>query len=290
MQSGVSVCMTTYNQENYIAEAIESVLSQKTTFPVQLVIGDDCSKDGTCFVCRGYTSKLTNIILLDHKANMGLPRNLSLVWQECKGQYIAMLEGDDLWSSPDKLQTQVELMEQHPEYSMCFTRTTIRDEDNPNNHHRQFPYRELTKPTLTISDMIEHNLIANCSVMYRAGLVPQLPYWMLTLPYCDLALHCLHLEHGVAGYIPEFMAIYRMHGGSAFESKSLAERVRISTEVYFALSRHLKKPSCCNQASETLMLMLTATTLYSFLALPLKSKLIWWTLLFKELGHAWRVR
>lgn len=284
----VSVCMTTYNQEKYIAEAIESVLTQRTTFPVQLVIGDDCSTDGTVYICQGYASKHTNIKLLAHRCNIGLSRNLSLVWQECKEKYIAMLEGDDLWSSPDKLQRQVELMEQHPEYSMCFTRTRVKDEANPNNR-RQFPYGKVTKPALGLSETIKHNLMANCSVMYRGDLIPSLPEWMLKLPYCDLALHCLHLQRGLAGYIPECMTIYRMHGASAFESKPLLERVRISTRVYAALAEHLPYPHC-EQARQTLVMMYCGLALYDWLKMPLKHKIGMLVTALEELNHLRKVR
>lgn len=288
MQSGISVCMTTYNQEKYIAEAIESVLSQKTTFPVELVIGEDCSPDGTCRVCQGYASKYPNITVLNHKANMGLPHNLSLVWQECKGQYIAMLEGDDFWSSPDKLQTQVELMEQHPEYSMCFTRTKVQDETGHNNH-RQFPYREINKPALSLSDTIHHNLMANCSVMYRAGLAPKFPSWLLESQCPDLALHCLHLLHGLSGYIPEYMAVYRMHNQSAFESRSLAEKVSIHTHTYRALSEHLPYPYS-EQARQTLIMMHLGLVVYGFFKMPLWFKLTGWTIALEELNHLRKVR
>lgn len=288
MATSVSVCMTTYNQHKYIGEAIESVLYQKTTFPVQLVIGDDYSTDGTAYICQDYAAKHSRVTVLAHKCNLGLPRNLSLVWQECKGDYIAMLEGDDFWSSTDKLTRQVGLMEQHPEYSMCFTRTNVLDEIG-SNRHRQFPPRVNCKSTLTLSDTIKHNLMANCSVMYRAEVVPKIPSWMLSLPYCDLALHCLHLQHGVSGYIPETMAVYRMHKGSAFESQGLLERVRTSTRVYAALSQHLPQPYS-EQARQTLVMMHCGLAFCDWLKLPLWHKLTWWTIALEELDHLRRVR
>lgn len=283
MQPVVSVCMTTYNQEKYIAEAIESVLAQKTSFPVQLVIGEDCSTDKTLSICHHYAAMHSNIVLLHRSYNLGLARNLVLVWQECKSQYIAMLEGDDFWCSSYKLQRQVELMEQHPEYSMCFTTANVRDEDNPDNH-REFPCRKSRKVSLNLSDVIRHNLLANCSVMYRGGLVPQLPKWMLGLPYLDLALHCLHSQYGNIGYISEHMAIYRLHKDSSFECKSLVERVRISTEVYAALAQYLPKPYC-EQARQTLVLMYAGLILYDLYKMPLGYRLGTGAIALEELDH-----
>jgi len=283
MSLEVSVCMTTYNQEKYVAEAIESVLAQKTSFPVQLVVGEDCSADNTYQVCQRYAALYSSITLQHRSYNMGLARNLALTWQECKGKYIAMLEGDDYWCSHDKLQRQVELMEHHPEYSMCFTTANVKDETNSDNH-REFPYRKSRKVSLNLPDIIRHNLLANCSVMYRGGLVPQLPKWMLGLPCLDLALHCLHAQYGDIGYISEHMAIYRLHSGSSFECKSLVERVRISTEVYAALAQYLPYPYC-EQARQTLVLMYAGLILYDLYKMPLGYRLGTGAIALEELDH-----
>jgi len=285
---GVSVCMTTYNQEKYIADAIESVLFQKTTFPVQLVIGEDHSTDKTLDICRHFMDLYPSIVINHRIVNLGLARNLSLVWKECKGKYIAILEGDDLWTSPYKLQKQVELMEQHLEYSMCFTRAVARNERIP-EYHRTFPPRENSKLSLTITDTIRHNLMANCSVMYRGGIIPELPSWMLDLPYCDLPLHCLHLLCGRSGYIPESMAVYRMSNESCFENKPLVERIRISTKVYESMSKNLPSPYS-EQARNTLIMMYIGLVFYDFCKLPIKVKLTGWTIALEELDHLRRVR
>lgn len=283
MQPVVSVCMTTYNQDKYIAEAIESVLAQKTSYAIQLVIGEDHSTDKTLGICQHFAALYPNILLLHQPRNLGLARNLALTWKECKGQYIAMLEGDDFWYSPYKLQRQAELMEQHKEYSMCFTTANVKDEADPDNH-REFPYRKSRKISLNLSNIIRHNLLANCSVMYRGGLVPQLPSWMLELPYLDLALHCLHSQYGDIGYIPEHMAIYRLHKDSSFECKSLVEKVRISTEVYAALAQHLPHPYC-EQARQTLILMYAGLILHDLYKMPLGYRLGTGAVVLEELDH-----
>ena len=110
----VSVRMITYNQEQYIAKAIESILNQKVDFRYELVIGDDASTDGTAAIVDLYQSKYPDIIKVFHrKTNIGIRENNRLVMQECYGKYIAVLEGDDFWDYDLKLKTQVEYLESH---------------------------------------------------------------------------------------------------------------------------------------------------------------------------------
>ena len=292
MDPKVSVCMTTYNQGAYISEAIESVLCQKTTFPFELVIGDDCSTDGTLEVCQRYQAKYPGVVILHPRhPNLGFAKNLALTWAECKAQYVAMLEGDDLWCSPSKLQEQADFLEANLEYSMCFALTNIKS-DRPNRHD-QWPYRKTKKRTLTTSDILQHNLIANCSVMYRKAF-PQLPEWTQSLPYFDICLHSLHSLNGPIGYIPKLMATYRLHSGSTFESKCFTERTRLSSVVYAELANHLPAPYC-HQARQTLLLMYVAQRRWrdsagTFLRLPLKYQLTWLTIPAEQLYHLWKIR
>jgi glycosyltransferase involved in cell wall biosynthesis len=272
MGISVSVCMTTYNQEKYIVEAIESVLTQKTNFPMQLIIGDDCSTDNTLEICKSYTAKYPNMLVLKTVSNVGLAKNLAMVWGKCTGKYIAIIEGDDYWRTQHKLQTQVDFMESHTECSMCFTKAEVFNERI--NKINSYPYS--TKLEYAVSDIIKYNSIINCSVMYRAGLVKELPRWMLELPYCDLALHCLHLLHGTAGYIAKSMAAHRIHDNNMFESRSLADRLTMSTKVYIALANNLPYPYC-EQAKQVLaltyqwlaLLTVTNTNLSHILSWPL---------------------
>ena len=103
-QPTVSVAMIAYNREPFIAQAIESVLMQETAFVVELVIGEDCSTDGTRRIVQAYARKYPNVIraLLPEK-NLGISRNYEAVWQACRGKYIAWLDGDDYWRSPQKI-------------------------------------------------------------------------------------------------------------------------------------------------------------------------------------------
>ncbi len=112
----VSVKMITYNHEPYIRQAIEGVLSQKTNFPFELVIGEDCSTDGTREIVFDYAKRYPDIIhVITSEFNVGMKANGKRTFDACKGKYIAYCEGDDYWNRDDKLQKQVNYMESHPE-------------------------------------------------------------------------------------------------------------------------------------------------------------------------------
>jgi glycosyltransferase involved in cell wall biosynthesis len=118
----VSVKMITYNQKSYIARAIEKVLQQETEFLFELVIGEDCSTDGTREIVLDYQKKHPDIIrIITSDKNVGLRKNGLRTDLACRGKYIAYCEGDDYWHHPKKLQMQVEYLENHPEYGFVFS-------------------------------------------------------------------------------------------------------------------------------------------------------------------------
>lgn len=110
----VSVVIITYNQEQWIRQTIESILAQKTNYRFEVIIGDDCSTDSTLSVCREYAEKYNNIKLIVHERNQGLIGNWVSCVRECSGKYIMNCAGDDYWHNSNKIQLQVDFMENHP--------------------------------------------------------------------------------------------------------------------------------------------------------------------------------
>ncbi|OQX73022.1 MAG: hypothetical protein B6D61_13025 [Bacteroidetes bacterium 4484_249] len=150
----VSVCMITYNHEPFIARTIESVLSQKTDFPFEVVIGEDFSTDGTRKICKKYQERYPQIIkLLNSDKNLGVNQNLIRTLKSCKGKYIATLEGDDYWTDPLKLQKQVDLLETHSKYNLCFTNCSVVDENNVLVKKSRVP-SEIKKKKLKYYDLL----------------------------------------------------------------------------------------------------------------------------------------
>ncbi len=122
----VSVMMITYNHAKYIAKAIEGIVQQKTTFPIELVIGEDCSTDGTREIVYEYRSKYPNIIrVITSDRNVGIKINAKRTRKACSGTYVAFCEGDDYWHHPEKLQKQVDYMASHPDCGLVYSNYNV---------------------------------------------------------------------------------------------------------------------------------------------------------------------
>lgn len=117
----LSVVTITYNHAPYIAKCIEGVLMQQVNFPMEFIIAEDCSTDGTRAICEEYAQKYPDLIrLITSETNVGANPNELRAMKAAKGKYIAYCEGDDYWTDPLKLQKQVDFLESHPDYSVCF--------------------------------------------------------------------------------------------------------------------------------------------------------------------------
>lgn len=112
----ISAYMITYNHVKYIAKAIDSILEQKTKFPFELVIGEDCSTDGTRKIVLKYQEKYPNIIrVVTSDKNIGMHKNSLRTMKACRGEYLAFCDGDDYWHDCKKLEKQADYLQTHPE-------------------------------------------------------------------------------------------------------------------------------------------------------------------------------
>jgi len=142
----VSILMITFNQEKFIAQAIESVLMQRVNFKYEIVIGEDCSTDRTRDIVLEYQEKYSDRIkLLLQGKNAGMHKNFVDTYYACMGKYIALLEGDDYWTDPYKLQKQVDFLEKNPDFAICFHNMQIIYEDEPHlNRISNIKQKEIT--------------------------------------------------------------------------------------------------------------------------------------------------
>ena len=162
----LSVVMTTYNHERYIATAIESVLRQQTDFPIEIVVGEDCSTDRTLNILLDYQSQYPEAIrIVRSESNVGFRENYRRTIAAAHGRYIAMLDGDDYFTHRKKLQMQVELLEQNPDVGMCYGRSERVDESGATTI---YPEGECTT---TLEAMLRRNPAENCTVVARKELV-----------------------------------------------------------------------------------------------------------------------
>lgn len=125
----LSVCITTFNMEDYIARALDSVLKQKTDFEFEIIVSDDCSEDKTVEILRKYEALSTKAFTIITSAkNKGIIENCSLALKAAKGKYIAILDADDVWIKDDKLQKQVDILEKRSDIDFVYTNFRYIDE------------------------------------------------------------------------------------------------------------------------------------------------------------------
>lgn len=123
----VSVLMITYDQARFVSQALKSILEQETTFPFEVLVGDDCSTDGTGDRVAQFAAD-ERVRIYHRSQNLGATKNLYDLQMRARGKYLAYLEGDDYWSNPRKLQMQVDFLETHSEFIGCSHRCEIVDE------------------------------------------------------------------------------------------------------------------------------------------------------------------
>ncbi len=229
----VSVLTITYNHEKYIAQAIESALNQDVTFDYEIIVGEDYSTDGTRTIVRSFSERYpTRIRLFLPNQNLGAGGNriFAHILQMAQGEYLAYLDGDDYWTSPHKLQKQVDFLDSHPECSMCFHNVLVSDEAEGSP---PYPFNSADqKQLLSTEDLLAGNLIQSCSAMIRRSALPCFPEWLYSLDATDWALYILASLHGSVGYLNDVMGIYRRHHGAMFYRLTRAEHLERAIHFY----------------------------------------------------------
>lgn len=247
----LSVLLTTYNHAAFISQALESVASQATDFDFEIVIADDYSDDGTREIVQEFAERhprQARLILPD--SNLGDNGNPIFLQQldAARGEYAALLDGDDFWTSADKLQIQVDLLDSRPECSTCFHDVEVVYEDGGHPSHLFHQDRQggpLTaarpKPLSTIEDILQGNFIPTCSVVFR--MPDALPDWYYRSSSTDWPLHVLNAQRGAIAYLDQVMGVYRIHGGGVWSSdksrSQTLEDVEELVELHETMDKHL---------------------------------------------------
>jgi len=231
--------MLAYNHELFIRQALESVLAQCVNFNYEIVVGEDKSTDGTRAILMDlYRRYPERIVPLLHDRNTGMMRNFQATLSSCRGQYLAIVEGDDYWTCENKLQRQVDFLDQHPDYAVCFHRAQVLDQTGAGRAD-VIPRPSFSAGPYTIEDLIAENLIATCTVMYRWDCVGPLPDWFLDLKLGDWPLHILVAQSGKIMLMDEVMSVYRMHSGGMWTSGQGIAQKREMMRMMKSLDRHL---------------------------------------------------
>lgn len=225
----LSICSITYNHGKFVRQALDSMLMQNVGFDYEIIVADDCSSDDTREILKEYQHRYPGKIrLILHEKNIGVTRNFKSSLDAASGQYVAICEGDDYWIDPNKVQRQVDFLDTHPDYAICFHKAKIDFyEVNPFDFK---DYNESTPETTTIYDLIKGNYIHTPTCVYRNGLFGKYPDEFLEFKFGDWPLNLLNALHGKIYFIPEELGAYRVYANGVWSLKSLKKRIKIAIQ------------------------------------------------------------
>jgi glycosyltransferase involved in cell wall biosynthesis len=214
----VSAAITAFNSAKWLPRAIDSVLSQRAKFPIEIVIGDDCSQDATLDVARSYQERYPGVIkILERPNNIGIQRNYYETFENCRGKYIAWLDADDYWTDPEKLAIQTDVFESDSSVNVCchfVRRVTVTGEVKNERYPSIAPGR------YGLEEIIRHCFMSSPSIMFRNGIHHDLPGWYFDFPnMTDWPVLVVAALTGDIVLLDRTMADYMFTPGSAFESK-----------------------------------------------------------------------
>lgn len=212
----VSVCVITYNHVQCLATCLQSLVDQETDFSFEIIVGDDCSSDGTQEVLRDFEERYPGVIKpIYQPVNTGGGPNFVDVHQAAQGTYIAHIDGDD-YALKGKLQIQADFLDSHPECNVVWHRVARQRDSGelqmPGGPEAREPLVFNKADCLAIGSVAVHS-----SKMYRASLracyADQVKYQY------DYELDLLQIEGGVGVLLPDVLGVYRI-GGSGLTSTS----------------------------------------------------------------------
>lgn len=219
----VSVCILTYNHEPFIGKCLEGVMMQQTSFPFEVIIGEDCSTDNTRNIIKEFEQRYPGVIKpIYHGKNVGPQRNAyEFCWPRLTGKYIAVCEGDDYWTDPLKLQKQVDFLEQHNDFVMCF-----------HGHRIVTENEDVTREVGINRDIavyewkdILNKHVATLSVLFR-NCIPSTHGDFGHATYGDIFLFAVLSKYGKIAELGFIGGNYRKHAAGMYSGRSLANKYK----------------------------------------------------------------
>lgn len=236
----VSVGCTVYNHERYLRKCLESLVMQKTAFPYEVIVHDDASTDSSAAIIREfaqrYPDKIVPIYQTENQYSKGISP-LAPILAQARGRYVALCEGDDFWTSADKLQKQVDFLEQHPDFSLCAHAAYCAHEDSSFYRGRVFrPYSESRE--VSVPELLSGWKFATNSLFYRRSAQKEpVPPFQGDCPSGDFALTAYLALKGRVYYLDELLSAYRVDsvGSINWTFKDDMSRHIVSRQKFIAM-------------------------------------------------------
>jgi len=234
----VSAFILTHDHAAWIGAAIESAVAQRPPFEFEVLVADDFSSDGTREIVREYERRHPELV------RTFLPdRNLGVegIWLEaarrCRGEYIALLDGDDYWTGAEKLARQAALLDAHPEWVSCFHRATLFDEEGRFGPRQATP--DFDRDEFELEDLLRANFVPYLTVMFRRRALAAVPAWGFSYLWYDWLFHIGCARQGKLGFLDADLATYRVHSGGNWSSRDRVFQLEQDLRVYERLAREL---------------------------------------------------
>jgi len=227
----VSVAITAFNSAKWLPKALDSVLMQRTSFPIEIVVGDDCSQDATVDIARSYGERHPHLVkILERWANIGIQRNYYETFEHCSGKFIAWLDADDSWTDPEKLAVQVNALESDTSINVCCHRVRWVTNDGEVKRER---HPSSVAGRYGLSEIIRDNFVPSPSIMFRNGIQRELPAWYLDFAYMtDWPVLVTAALSGDILLLDRVMADYTLTTDSSFASKGLLYQHEMDAKFY----------------------------------------------------------
>lgn len=235
----VSVFSWVYNHKDFIRESIESILIQKTNFPVEVIIHDDASNDGTAEIIREYEAKYPNLFrnILQNENQWSQGKSvMTPLFEKPRGKYIALTHGDDYWTDPLKLQKQVDFLEGNQVFAGCFHDAQFVEANGKvirNQYHT--PTRNSYTQRHCLTEL--RSGYATCTLMFTRLIMKNGIPKYFNEAGCDELLDLWITEYGELGYLPMNMAVYRKHSGGIWQGNTSLANNEVLLKRYMSLKK-----------------------------------------------------
>ncbi len=239
----VSVAIVTYNHEKFIARAIDSVLMQKTTFPFELIVADDCSTDATPSIIERFTQEYPDAVRIILRAsNVGVKQNGLDALEACKGDYIALLDGDDYWIDEYKLQKEVDFLEANPEYVLVGGNALAINENEEHVRASLLFPNSIDSYDFSTVDLIQRNHLPTLTALFRNRVVEDFPLEYFTSSIGgDRIIYIVLSLHGKCRFLNQVFGAYRIHNGGVtdvYRNSATGQIRRLEDLFLFAEQLH----------------------------------------------------
>lgn len=240
----VSVCVQTYQHVGFIKQCLDGILMQHTTFPFEILLGEDESTDGTREICIEYAQKYPDKIRLflhsrenNIKVNNRATGRFNIFYNffKANGQYIALCEGDDYWTDKFKLQKQVDFLEANDEFVLSFHDCKVVDDSA--SLLKSGLLKTEYKKNLSRYELTTGTWLPTLSVMFRKEKVNKLPSSFCKVLNLDTILWAYLGQFGNAHYDESTIAVYTQHSGGIWSEKSLEYKLRNNLKTLYFISQ-----------------------------------------------------